>query len=105
MKFFAFIMAVTVLALSLMPCMDGTCIKSFKTKAEISKTDTQHEQKDSDDCSPFCTCSCCSASFFHQPLPFYYTPKRIFQTKKYPVYTLSLYSDVSFSIWQPPKLS
>ena len=105
MKIFAFIMAFMVLALSVMPCMDRSDTINGSTKTAFSKSDTQKEHSDSDDCSPFCTCSCCSASVFHQVLAFSHSQKPVFQIKKYPIYTPSFCSEISFSIWQPPKLA
>ena len=105
MKIFAFIMAFTILALSVMPCMDGSFANNGKVNTEVSKTDNQKEHGNTDDCSPFCTCSCCSASVIHQTLSFNYFYKPVFQEKKYSAYKPSFYSDISFSIWQPPKIA
>ncbi|WP_462238757.1 DUF6660 family protein [Ferruginibacter sp.] len=105
MKIFAFIMAITILILSVMPCMDGGFTNNGEAKTEISKAENQPEHSDSDDCSPFCNCSCCSASVIHQVIFYNYLAKPLIPAKKYSIYNLSSYSDISFSIWQPPKVA
>ena len=105
MKIFAFIMALIVLALSVMPCMEGGFANNGSAKTEISKAGNQKEHGNSDDCSPFCSCSCCSGVVFFQAFSFNYLDKPVFLAKKYSVYKPSFYSDISFSIWQPPKMA
>lgn len=98
-------MAVMILALSVMPCMDDKSEGGNKIKTEISKSSNQSGHSGNDECSPFCTCSCCSISFVYQAFSFNYLDKPVFQTKKYSFYKPSFYPEISFSIWQPPKLS
>ncbi len=105
MKIFAFILAFTILALSVMPCMDGGLANNGSTKVEISKTDNHNEHNDTDDCSPFCICSCCSTTISSHTLSFNYFDKLVFLAKKYSAFKSSNYSNVSISIWQPPKLA
>jgi hypothetical protein len=59
MKFFAFIMAFLVLALSIMPCADTNAMPNAKEKTEIAKSSQQQHDNHRDECSPFCTCTCC----------------------------------------------
>ena len=55
MKFFAFIMACTILTLSFMPCLDRASeVNSLKAKTELCKSDSQGDKDHDDDCSPFC---------------------------------------------------
>ena len=105
MKIFAFILAFILLALSVMPCMDATEVNDSMAKTAISKPGDQHRHGDSDNCSPFCSCSCCSVLVTYQALSFYYLHKPVIQAKKYSAYKPSFYSEISFSIWQPPKVA
>jgi hypothetical protein len=105
MKIFAFIMAFTVIALSIMPCMDESEFNLAKVKTAVSKATSQSEHQESDNCSPFCSCSCCSASVTYQLIGYSYCLTSQFQGKKYSTYTSSSYSEMSFTIWQPPKLA
>ena len=105
MKIFAFIMAFTVIVLSVLPCMDESEFNNVKGTTAIAKANSQQDHRDSDNCSPFCSCACCSASVTYHLFGYSYILKSQFQEKKYPAYKSSAYSGISFSIWQPPKLS
>jgi len=91
--------------MSCLPCNDSK-ESTGKSEVKISAiANHPQDNHDNDSCSPFCSCACCHASVFYQALPFSYIPKPVFQTKEYPVYSSSFYPEISFSIWQPPKLS
>lgn len=104
MKLFAFIMAFIILAFSCMPCMDDVNnMGNSKVKMEISKSNDQQDHNDTDNCSPFCSCSCCSGFTFlvaaHQLV------NAIFiSTEKIEAHLPSKISEISLPVWQPPKL-
>lgn len=52
-----------ILALSLVPCTDGVVNDVCGSqKIELSDSGHSHEHSDhSDDCTPFCTCTCCGS--------------------------------------------
>ena len=105
MKIFAFILAVLVLALSCMPCTDGAnAMNNSDAKTEFSKSGKQQEHKDLDDCSPFCTCSCCTGfTFLFIPYQINYL---IPQSAEKTAFLLpSKISDIALPVWQPPQLS
>ncbi len=104
MKSFAFIMALIVLALSCMPCMDeASAMSNDKAKAQISKSNSPEEHNDIDNCSPFCACNCCSGFTFvittHQIenpiLP---------SSEKASSFLPAEIINISLPIWQPPQL-
>jgi hypothetical protein len=103
MKLFAFIMAVLVLAQSVMPCGDNeSIINKVKSKTELTKANNkQSDQRD--DCSPFCSCSCCAGVAFLAP-----SMKASFlNPQMVPVYcgTISTHLfRIALPIWQPPQL-
>lgn len=103
MKIFAFIMALIVLAMSTIPCADGAVAMS-KAKTEIQKTNHQQNDHPTRDCSPFCSCSCCTGS----PIP-QHVVKLIFVKPELIRNYNSVYSspikEISLSIWQPPQLA
>ncbi|MFC4233317.1 DUF6660 family protein [Parasediminibacterium paludis] len=104
MKFLTLIFSIYLLVLSCVPCADkDECNINMDIKTTISSTTKENPKKSDEACTPFCTCSHCSASAYYQPLNSYKIPKRIFPTTKYPVYDVSYNSQVFFSIWQPPK--
>lgn len=103
MKFFAFIMAFIVLAISAMPCADGVIAMS-KAKTEIQKTNHQQNDHPTKDCSPFCSCSCCTGSPIPQHLSelIFIKPEFI---RSYNSFYSSPIKEISLSIWQPPQMA
>jgi len=104
MKFLAFIMAILVLALSVMPCADGAiAINKNEIKTEISKAAHPHDDPNHDICSPFCHCACCSAVTV---IPFIsiinIQPAISGKTKT--AFLPSGVIDITLPIWQPPQL-
>lgn len=62
MKYFAFILAFVVLALSVNPCADGFADgQMHKSEMVHAQGDSDHND-DADHCSPFCTCQCCQST-------------------------------------------
>lgn len=108
MKFISFILSIAILAVSFVPCTDNLLAKGGNTlKKEITSSDksSKDHNNSSDNCSPFCTCSCCAATAFYTPLCKAQPIKIVFKSEKYPLYNVSLSAEVYYSIWQPPKFS
>lgn len=105
MKIFTIIMSFYLLWLSCIPCADRQESIGNGEQRISANADTKQQQNNNDICTPFCNCSCCAASAFHQTLPHYSILKMVFQSMKYPVYTPSFRTNISFSIWQPPKFA
>jgi hypothetical protein len=105
MKFFTFIMSFFMLYLSCLPCSDSTeC--NIKAPAAISATDNhQQHSHDTEACTPFCTCSCCSASGYYSPFSKVQLNKVTPSSEKFPLYNVALNAEAHYSIWQPPQLS
>lgn len=93
--------------LSFVPCIDkDECNINSDTKTEIlTSNNNDKHQTENGVCTPFCICSHCSASAFSQSIKTFSIHKNIFQSGKYPVFNNSFSSQISFAIWQPPKLS
>jgi len=102
MKFFAAIMAVIVLVLSIMPCADANEMHKQPAKYEIAKESKQKAPLN-DDCSPFCQCNCCTSFFVnHQIIALPVIAKHFFQTGNN--FTVIEPIQVYLPIWQPPRL-
>lgn len=104
MKIFAFIMGIIILIMSCIPCKDAPVyMKSKNTQNTFSLAVNHTHEEAGDDCSPLCSCACCSAHSC--PQSFYntvgHTPA--ISLTHASVYTGSLIS-VSLPIWQPPQL-
>ncbi|MFM1756942.1 MAG: hypothetical protein RL621_1929 [Bacteroidota bacterium] len=107
MKVFIFLMAINILVLSLVPCGDihSDC-SDITAKTELSQIH-DHQQDTGDNCSIFCTCSCCSASIV--TLDFKQVqlkkPTEFSITQKLSIRNFSLVSNFYGNIWQPPKIA
>ena len=104
MKFFAFIMALLVLALSIWPCADdGSVLEEAKAKTEISKQHSGPEHQEHNDvCSPFCHCTCCPGFSINHFFPV--ISSLLGNDRKF--YIPYLPGDpIQYSppVWQPPK--
>jgi hypothetical protein len=104
MKIVVFIMAVTVLICSIIPCREvAFAINNGHEQTKILQSSNQQEHNDADNCSPFCSCNCCCGITFmfttYQAVqPFgTFVQKHIFSLP-------SKVSDTSLPIWQPPQL-
>ncbi|MBD3863398.1 hypothetical protein IEG06_08035 [Olleya marilimosa] len=102
MKFLAFILAITMLALSAMPCSDGQNVED-QQQEEI--TAEHNHQEDSDDSCPVtCICNCCGMSISYEPLAIF----QLLTFNKIPTKLVSTYQsnyrfDFQSNIWQPPQ--
>ena len=106
MKNFWLIFSVFLLSLSVYPCSDAEECEST-AKTEISKANNHNHTQETEQCTPFCTCSHCPASAFYQQLSVVsFNDKTVIfdkQTKNH--YTQSYIEEISLAIWQPPKIS
>jgi hypothetical protein len=95
-----------ILALSCMPCSDkDDCNYMSADQSTFATTDHSDHDSDTENCSPFCMCACCGQSciFTHFQADFGLNFPTVAQ--KVSVYKATFSSEVSFSIWQPPKIS
>lgn len=102
MKFFAYILSVYIVVLTIMPCVD-IHQDTISQNIELLTTSSNTHQTNSDHCSPFCTCTCCATSVVLQ--------NTVIQFKCFPIdieqlfeYDLSYSTSEYYSIWQPPKI-
>ncbi|TKT93238.1 DUF6660 family protein [Dyadobacter frigoris] len=106
MKIFKLTLSLYILLLSCFPCGDGLeCNGKDELKISASVEHKNHSHE-SESCTPFCTCSCCAAStFFQFSVPAVKIPKAVFAAVKFPLYADCFRPELSFSIWQPPKIA
>lgn len=102
MKLFCLLFAFYTIGIAIAPCND---IQAHANTAVNSHEGTQsHHEEESDMCSPFCHCACCSTLVIvtHQPT-FNFQDASILIS----IFTVSTQKllDQSYSIWQPPKIS
>ena len=103
MKFVAFILSIYILVLTAMPCADSPHANDL-LKMELSGLKTDNNHRDSNPCSPFCTCDCCITPVMQQDNSLHLDCTD-YVYRDYSEYSVSYISSLFASIWQPPKLS
>lgn len=93
------------LGLSLATCSDTAshsdgCKTVECTHIEIA-SDVNHPE--GDDCSPLCMCHCCGGVTLVNEIEHIF--KVNFSSFRQPLYSETSISEISFSVWQPPKIS
>jgi len=104
-KVFCILLSLLVFVLAAFPCNDSTtCAEDQKYGAIASNNFDSHSHSDNevDQCTPFCTCSCCSAPV---QITSFFSLHRI----QLPLMeSTSIYKSIFIqgslhSIWQPPR--
>jgi hypothetical protein len=99
------LLSLYLLGMSCIPCSDTTeCNVSPQVEVLASNNHQEHNHTQ-EACTPFCTCSCCAALFFYNPLNKVEAAKIFFQSEKYPLQNEVFDIEVSNFIWQPPKIA
>ncbi len=106
MKWFNYILSIYLLVISCIPCMDEEPVYSFPSLTIASshfEADTPIHAEDA--CSPLCICNCCSGvTLLPNTSEVLQTISIVFQ-EQFSIYKQINRLDLSYSIWQPPKLS
>ncbi len=107
MKHFWLLFSLFLVTLSVLPCSDGVECEDI-TKVEVSQSNHETHNHESEQCPPFCTCACCgvhiykfqtAALSFKEDLDFY------IQKKELGFYSFHYNKKIASDIWQPPKIS
>ena len=104
MKSLAFLMGIYLLILCCLPCSDNTECTVPKSYANSQTDDHQKHSHESENCTPFCTCSCCGLIAFIAPISQIHIIINKEKSINYPVYSTFILSGVYAFIWQPPQL-
>ncbi len=97
MKIIVYILALTILGLSVYPCSDGLhCDEEEKT------TSHNHSEDENDNCSPFCVCACCGTSYIENKVKVIEPVTE--QMDFLPIFHYSFHYFFSYhlTIWHPP---
>ena len=103
MKILVFIMAVTVLICSVIPCREFAFSVKGNDQAFILNSANQQDHNDTDNCSPFCSCNCC-CSFTFMFTAYQVVPPVAKFNPKHDLHFPSKIFDTSLPVWQPPQL-
>jgi hypothetical protein len=103
MKLFYILFSIYILALSSLSCTDADDIRTKKVTAEISSGQPANPHED-ETCSPFCICACCGsmAVHFSEKIP---GKPEAFIFNKFFLSQENGVIDISFFVWQPPKIA
>lgn len=93
-----------IIFLSVLPCSDKMAIDNT-IGSFISTADDAHNDDETHMCSPFCTCSCCSAQIRIVSVFEINTLEFAHNTKVVTPYAEKSSVDNSRGIWQPPKVA
>ena len=104
MRLSAFILNCLMLTMIFFPCRDHRSVASGISRGqEVYASSHQGGQTD-DDCSPLCSCSCCSSVSANVYFPYVIKVTSEPAAKKFPVYNTPEYSAERSSVWQPPRI-
>ncbi|WP_440134865.1 DUF6660 family protein [Chitinophaga sancti] len=104
MKWVAFIFSYVILIQAFWPCSDGMLPETHTTRYEQHAQQEHKKDTGSDQCTPFCSCSCCATpSIVQLSATFAITLTRI--SPVYKEYTPSEFRGVAMTVWQPPRLN
>jgi hypothetical protein len=96
-----------VLVLLTVPCQDAfPRVNPSTTDSAIAKSELPSNQQSSqDECSPFCTCSCCSVSIVHQDISSLFASESaaVISESRILGHRNPYIKNHHSSIWQPPK--
>ncbi|MBL7841908.1 MAG: hypothetical protein JNJ75_17305 [Cyclobacteriaceae bacterium] len=84
------------------PCSDNQNHEDG-TEQTVSTAEHQHSSDESDQCTPFCVCSCCN-THVNEPSFFGFVSASAAFSEQHAGYTPAFIPSISQSIWQPPKL-
>lgn len=87
-----------------MPCADGgNFMNEGKEKNELTKSGHQQNDTQQDDCSPFCTCTCCAGfSINHFIAAISSIPP--YESNLITLFLSTEVIEIALPIWQPPQL-
>jgi hypothetical protein len=101
LKLFVVILSVYVLGLTVMPCISKDTVGIDQTGLAIN-ADNQNHQDDIDNCSPFCSFSCCQNLF--QPSKDGYLLSRFAGINIDIPFILKSPEKPVINLWRPPKI-
>lgn len=104
MKCFTLLFNIYLLALGFFPCADVDDCVETNNIAITANTSNKEDNKETENCTPFCICACCAVPIIHQSVSIKEVSQQIHLGVKYASLKIKYPSHNSASIWQPPKL-
>ena len=89
-----------------MPCGDNDdCQNQGIELSALADNDHSDHEGDTENCTPFCICTCCGQTFSGAFVSYSLSLHIPFIVENFILYNASFTSEVYLSIWQPPKIS
>ena len=101
MKSLVFIFSFYILFISCMPCTDVPCFEKKGGLSSINSTCSNPHEDET--CSPFCVCFCCGSLAVNATMFSAITRTEFIESKMAKDNPVKI-NNISFSIWQPPKI-
>jgi hypothetical protein len=101
MRFLSFICVLIVLVLNCLPCADAH--ETEETQTTVSTAGQHNSPAHTDDCTPFCHCSCCASTVVVKLTASPAAPFKI-SVFAYNPHFEGESMDISLPIFQPPKV-
>lgn len=106
MRMFTLLFCIYLLALSVVPCSDTFMAGQSDKESITFSASHNHTSDNTDFCSPFCICNCCSSPVMSKFKASYTTFTKITFVSQldFPVRELSFISKYAGVIWNPPQI-
>jgi hypothetical protein len=103
MRYFASLLALVMLTMSILPCRDNPGTEPAATHSLASQQD-QHQHEDHKDiCSPLCSCACCATSSI-TVAPIEFSPQLVHHHPDACGFRSGSLRQMAIPVWQPPQL-
>ena len=80
-------------------------MKDCKYESKIEHSEHHDNHEDTENCSPFCMCSCCGQTISYEFISTIEFQNQTLKHNEVSKFQSALISEYSISIWQPPKIS
>ena len=101
MRIAALILSMVILVLGFVPCADANGLS--ESNAQTVTQDHEHNSQHNDECTPLCSCACCSVPYYQVHLDAITIAISNLPEPVYASYLSSPIIRISASIWQPPR--
>ena len=102
MKYLYVIFAIFILTVSVIPCVDAHTENN--AELEFSQEHNSNNENHNEDCSPFCTCDCCSISVINSSVRIFDKEQKSENSIVFFHYSFDYSFEYYFSVWNPPKV-
>jgi len=103
-KILAFFLSFYILTLTCIPCTDQDMNSTDHLQIHLTNSGSAEHAEHQDNCSPFCTCSCCNVSMEAAVGYFLTSEVRLVHELEF-FFRPEFHSDIILSIWEPPEIN